>query len=166
MAQVYQCIALEASRAQHSRDKTEMARRGLDILTPRDILNQQRRNNAAQSSQASTNSSANSYTHGETMFLEDFPVYYSFMHYYEKAKIFFVYNEYGRSLSVLFPFAGLILIGAIVVGPIEGWSVIESLYFAVVSLTTGKFKSDLYWILPPFKSDGSLFYFILMLIHF
>jgi hypothetical protein len=70
------------------------------------------------------------------MFLEDFPFYEKIMEFYENAKIFFTYNEYGRSFSVLFPFAGLILIGAIVVGPIEGWSIIEALYFAVVSLTT------------------------------
>jgi hypothetical protein len=36
----------------------------------------------------------------------------------------------------MFPFAGLIVIGAAVVGPMEGWTVIESVYFACVSLTT------------------------------
>ena len=58
------------------------------------------------------------------------------MQHYERAKHFFTYNEYGRSFSVLLPFAGLILTGAVVVGPIEGWGVIESIYFSVVSLTT------------------------------
>jgi hypothetical protein len=137
VAQVYQCIALEASRAQHSRDKTEMARRGLDVLSPRDVLRQQVRNNSAHSSQISTTSSVNSLEGGgDSMFFEDLAFVDTATQYYEQAKRFFTYNEYGRSLSVLFPFAGLILIGAIVVGPIEGWSIVESLYFAVVSLTT------------------------------
>jgi hypothetical protein len=45
-------------------------------------------------------------------------------------------NEYGRSISVLLPFVLLIAIGAAVIGPIEGWTVTESIYFSVVSLTT------------------------------
>ena len=45
-------------------------------------------------------------------------------------------NEYGRSISVLLPFVILITIGAAVIGPIEGWTVTESIYFSVVSLTT------------------------------
>lgn len=54
----------------------------------------------------------------------------------ERAKDFFKNHEIGRGLSVLFPFAGLILIGAAVVGPLEGWGTVESIYFAIVSLTT------------------------------
>ena len=35
--------------------------------------------------------------------------------------------------SVVLPFCILITLGAAVLGPLEGWSVVESLYFAVVS---------------------------------
>ena len=45
-------------------------------------------------------------------------------------------NEYGRSISVVLPFVLLITIGAAVIGPIEGWTMTESIYFSVVSLTT------------------------------
>jgi Ion channel len=45
-------------------------------------------------------------------------------------------NEYGRGLSVILPFLALIIIGAVVIGPLEGWTITESIYFAVVSLTT------------------------------
>jgi Ion channel len=55
---------------------------------------------------------------------------------FDKCRHFFYETEFGRSVSVLFPFLGLILVGAAVIGPIEGWTVVESLYFAIVSLTT------------------------------
>ncbi|CAB9500575.1 Ion transport protein [Seminavis robusta] len=142
VAQIYQCLALEASRAQHSRDKTEMARRGLDVLNHRNSNNREQQQqqqpsqgNTVPSSQASVaNSSVLTHEHG--MFFEDLAFVDTVMQYYERAKHFFSYNEYGRSLSVLLPFAGLIAVGACIVGPIEGWNAVEALYFAVVSLTT------------------------------
>lgn len=45
-------------------------------------------------------------------------------------------TEFGKGISVVFPFAGLIVLGAVVVGPLEGWTFVEALYFSVVSLTT------------------------------
>jgi voltage-gated potassium channel len=132
VAQVYQCIALEASRAQHARDKSEMARRGLgpNVLSRRSLHQQQQHH----SSQASTTSSV---THeAGNYFWEELECFDVTMQYYEKARHFFTHNEYGRAFSVLLPFAGLVLIGAIVVGPLEDWNIVESLYFAVVSLTT------------------------------
>lgn len=54
----------------------------------------------------------------------------------DRVRYFFKNDEIGRGISVLLPFAGLILVGAVVVGPIEGWTPLESIYFGVVSLTT------------------------------
>lgn len=136
VAQVYQCIALETSRAQHSRDKSEMARRGLgmDILSRSGSRQQRNNNGRAHSSQASA---ASSVSHEPPVsYFEDWAFFDTVMHYYEQARHFFTYNETGRAFSVLLPFAGLVLVGAIVVGPLEEWSIVESLYFAVVSLTT------------------------------
>ena len=45
-------------------------------------------------------------------------------------------TEVGRAIAVVLPFATLVLVGAIVIGLLEGWSITESLYFACVSLTT------------------------------
>jgi hypothetical protein len=42
----------------------------------------------------------------------------------------------GRYLILLLPFILLLLLGSVVVGCIEGWSAIDSLYWAVVTLTT------------------------------
>jgi voltage-gated potassium channel len=148
VAQVYQCIALEASRAQHSRDNSEMARRGLDILK-RESKRQDADGTASSngSDSDSTHSAAQrgggggrvqrANSHDVMMEIHQPLVAIDLLfQWWELAKVFLRENEFGRGLSVLLPFAGLISIGAIVIGPIEGWSVVESLYFAVVSLTT------------------------------
>ncbi len=129
MAQVYQCIALEASRAQHARDKTEMARRGLDVLrASRNIL----RSSESGVSAGENDSNEIIDYHQESMStLLDI-----IFHYYDRAKYFFRQNEIGKGVSVVFPFASLIIVGAVVVGPIEGWTFLEALYFSVVSLST------------------------------
>jgi hypothetical protein len=54
----------------------------------------------------------------------------------DQIQAFLKENEIGRGISVLLPFLGLILIGAAVIGPLEGWTVVEAVYFSVVSLTT------------------------------
>lgn len=45
-------------------------------------------------------------------------------------------NPAGKMLVVMVPFLFLILLGATVVGSIEGWSMMESIYFASVSMST------------------------------
>ena len=125
-------MALEASRAQHSRDKTEMARRGLDVLTT--AASRHNGENGGDTHNASTDEAdeiLDSYHQDNLPGILD-----QAFRFFDKSKTFFRTNEVGRGISVLFPFAGLILIGAIVVGPIEGWTFLEAVYFSVVSLTT------------------------------
>ena len=133
VAQCYQWIALEATRAQHSRDKADLARRGKEML--QNSSSPAEDNVAADS--ASLNDSSVMEEFHDSSFSERFVD--GMFRFLGSCKVFFQESEVGRGLSVLFPFAGLILIGAVVVGPIEGWSVVESLYFAVVSLGSADF---------------------------
>ncbi len=142
VAQIYQCIALEASRAQHSRDQSEMARRGLDILTNSNIQQRQQRqlhdpehHGASQAVPTSEQQHNDNAVVDEMMEISS-TAWDRWNQYYSRSKVFFQTSELGRGISVIFPFAGLIFMGAIVVGPIEGWTPLEALYFAVVSLTT------------------------------
>ncbi len=45
-------------------------------------------------------------------------------------------NTAGRHFVAFLPFIGLVVLGASVVGTIEGWSWIDSFYWAIVTLTT------------------------------
>lgn len=125
VAQVYQCISLEASRAQHSRDQSEMTRRGMEILS--------RNSQAGQLPSAITSAAIHSMSE-----IISLPPSFTerFWQLCDRCRHFFAHHEIGRAVSVVFPFLGLILIGAVVIGPIEGWTPVESLYFSVVSLTT------------------------------
>ena len=137
VAQTYQCIALEASRAEHSREQAQLARHRAQTLA---------RSNSPRMAAAS--SEENGHSPGQTntsprlahqmMVDMNIPTHWidRIFGCIDSTRIFLSTTEVGRSISVVLPFMGLILIGAMVVGPIEGWGVVESLYFAVVSLTT------------------------------
>jgi hypothetical protein len=55
---------------------------------------------------------------------------------YSNVKILLQTTKIGRYLMILLPFVFLLLLGSVVVGYIEGWNSIDSLYWAVVTLTT------------------------------
>ena len=150
VAQVYQCLALEASRAQHSQDSKIL--NGAVLLRPptgipsppsgRSGSGEATTADAATSSVAPTDEANSTDSGGRPLEAISIPsqpsdpyvdLAWRCLH---ATRHFFAHHELGRSLSVLLPFVGLIGIGALVIGPIEGWGVVESLYFSVVSMTT------------------------------
>ena len=158
VAQVYQWIALEAGRAQHSRDNHDRHfyrrhRKNRIRNNLPGVWNSGASADGANSSAARENNHASSQTHsadtsdvsseptGHDLVWEATVSYKALMlerlwTYLDRIRYFLRENEYGRSISVLIPFTFLILLGAMVIGPLEGWGPIESIYFACVSLTT------------------------------
>mmetsp|Transcript_5588 Transcript_5588/g.13809 ORF Transcript_5588/g.13809 Transcript_5588/m.13809 type:complete len:868 (-) Transcript_5588:231-2834(-) len=147
-AQVYQCIALEASRARLSQDKqAELRRRsGLMLSSVGNTSGKELRGNKIRvtSPKASSQHSGGGTTENSDEIIISDNVHLGlvprsveyFFRSLDRARHFFRDTEVGKGISVVFPFAGLILSGASVVCLIEGWTFLESLYFAVVSLTT------------------------------
>ena len=134
VAQVYQCVVLETTRAQYSRDRAELSR------------HRQQQSSHLGGGTAGAGSRVSSAHGGSTdePWAVDFDTVAEhtgscgerILRNLDRTKHFLRNTELGRGLSVLLPFVGLILIGAAVVGPIEGWTVTESIYFSVVALTT------------------------------
>ena len=165
VAQVYQCLALEASRAQHGRDQAQLrAKRRLQsdgfisMNRNRKHVKRQRHNNTTSDSNGNEDgqhqqgaSSSNSGGNGEQGHNEDDEVdddeieqplsrtwdwWYWFLSVVDRFRTFVQRHHVGRGIGVIIPMSILVVVGAAIIGPLEGWSVVESLYFAVVSLTT------------------------------
>ncbi len=133
VAQVYQCVVLETTRAQYSRDRAELSRH-----------RQQSSHLGGGTAGAGSRVSSAHGGSADEPWAVDFDTVAEhtgscgerILRNLDRTKHFLRNTELGRGVSVLLPFVGLILIGAAVVGPIEGWTVIESIYFSVVALTT------------------------------
>lgn len=134
VAQVYQWLSLEASRAQHSRDRL-----------PGGFITSANLHTGATADDATAGASMMAHHHRYTsprrvraravgVQIGDFlhvPTHIMdrLFAYAERLEVFLKENEIGRGISVLFPFCSLIVVGAAVVGSIEGWTAVESLYF-------------------------------------
>jgi Ion channel len=165
VAQVYQCLALEASRvvtdAGDAHARRNSMRLWLEARARQQQQPQQQQHVTATTTPTTTTGSnqrgpqqpqhaaspngARTPSNNSAFALDD-PSYLSrwdwadvavwWLHKWDRLRNFLRYNEFGRGVSVVLPFAFLIAIGAGVIGPLEGWSPIEATYFAVVSLTT------------------------------
>jgi len=77
----------------------------------------------------------------------------------------------GQCLAVVLPFLGMIFLGAIVVGTIEEWSPLESIYWSIVTLTTVGYgdyvptKNSSVWFCTLFFIPSALFFLSFFLAH-
>lgn len=126
VAQIYQCIALEASRAHVAADgrwRRGGKKRGLStdgVFVDASL----------EGSERGSRSSSDCIS----QLLDRLLVCV------QKLYRYFRDDELGRGISVIFPLSFLVAVGAIVIGVIEQWTVTESLYFSICSLTTGKWQ--------------------------
>jgi hypothetical protein len=83
---------------------------------------------------------------------------------FQEVKQYMETTRSGRVLAVILPFVGMILLGALVVGLIEGWTPLESIYWSIVTLTTVGYgdytptKNSSVWFCTLFFIPSSLFF--------
>lgn len=118
---------------------------------------------------------ANSYREQFMNELEDFTKQQPFLEaFIARLKSFRTYlrtTKSGKVLAVVLPFVGMILLGAIVVGTIEEWTPLESIYWSIVTLTTVGYgdyvptKDSSVWFCTLFFVPTSLFFLSFLLAH-
>ena len=140
VAQVYQYIVLETERARSHHHDRNLEHTSSTTSSNTNTTNNNNNNNTNHSTNnATTNTNRHdleAFHHHNDAHSTNQGVGEWVRKAYPVIKHFLRYNEVGQVMVVLSPFLGLTLIGALVVGTIEGWTFVESFYFAVVSLTT------------------------------
>lgn len=138
VAQAYSWLALEAARAQYTRDKEEISRRN----NPHGDDNDNSGDTADELRSSSTHLRNGiryvmEYSDMDAQYRTNVEHVMNFVdNGYEQTREFLANTNTGKVLAVFSPLACLVLLGAIVVAPLEGWSFLEGIYWAVVSLTT------------------------------
>jgi len=128
VAQLYQWIVLEATWAQYERDSKKFLKKHKQNLQNSESLE------AVISGVVPTRSPGEDPVEVKMSFGDKaFDASIKLLNW---AQDYVKNNASGQLIVVMVPFSLLILLGAIVVGTIQGWTMVESIYFAVVSMTT------------------------------
>jgi len=128
VAQIFQWISLEATRAQFSRDKGEIAKHAMELMMENEDL---RASEQGRLCEVQINSLRDGVAIKAARTLFDF-----FLTLWREFKNFLRNNRVGQSIFFMLPLLGLVTVGALVMGLSEGWDMTTSLYWAVVTLTT------------------------------
>jgi len=169
-AHTWQVIQLEATRIRSS-PWSGSANRRRSSLQQQDEQQQQQQ----QSSEGIVMGEIDRYRNQFMNELEDLvgrrPILEATLAKIKECRIFLRSTKTGRILSVAFPFAGMILLGAIVVGTIEEWTPLASIYWSIVTLTTVGYgdmtptKRSSMWFCILFFIPSSLFFLSFLLAH-
>jgi len=126
-AQIYQWIKLEATRIQYDKDKQEFKKRLENVQKVSEDLDLVM-NGEAPLAKMDLDSPAQKTWRKS---IQERTV--SLVQFVQK---YLLHSPYGELLVVMLPFFLMIMLGALVVGLVEGWAFSEAFYFAVISMTT------------------------------
>lgn len=126
VAQIYQWIVLETTRMQYEKDKQEFKKRLENVTQISEDL-EHTMNGEAPVKMSPGPGAKKSWRNSVPEKIANF---------YQILQKYIYNNPFGQLVAVMIPYSLMILLGALVVGSIEGWGPAQSLYFAVVSMTT------------------------------
>lgn len=121
-SEFFEYIVLKSVKARYRRDRVNIARKGRESF----IRNKNGMSETRQKTMQSYLDSAIDNKYYIDVFIEG----------WRKVKNFFRHTNFGIFISDVLPPIFIILSGAVVLGSLEGWSVVNSVYFSVVSATT------------------------------
>ncbi len=129
LSEIFQYIVIETARAQYTHDEEKITNRGLRIFQAlaHDNDDEDNDEDVNLSMMRKTKTNVCRFSHFCRSLV--FDTYSRCNRCLEK---YFL----GKVLKNLLPFTFLLVVGATVVGRIEGWSAIDSLYWAIVTMTT------------------------------
>ena len=121
-SEVYQYLILEAARAQYVHDEHKIKEKGLEMSMINELNDEEIQSRRKYDALASRP--------------RERLIRTGLFEMYSRIKHCLTHTKFGQVIITILPFISLLVIGASVVGSLEGWSAVDSLYWAIVTLTT------------------------------